>query len=222
MTATVGASTLVKTTAEYDPPLTVDAFERMPGGQGGEGKEELHDGRVVRMAPTGGVHGQLVLELAGFLKARVRQLGGNAWGRVTTETGFVLWPDRRREARAPDVAVVRAHRLPGGRIPRRLIRGIPDLAVEVLSPNDPPDAVRSKVGEYLGAGVPLVWVVDPLVEVVVWTPAASAGTVLRAAAVGVAAQSPDALDGGDVIPGFRLPLRELWAALGDVADEDDA
>ena len=35
-------------------------------------------------------------------------------------------------------------------------------------------------------------------------------------------RSPDALDGGDVIPGFRLPLRELWAALGDVADEDDA
>ena len=218
MTATVGASALVKTTAEYDPPLTVDAFERMPGG---EGKEELHDGRVVRTAPTGGVHGQLVLELAGFLKARVRQLGGNAWGRVTTETGFVLWPDRRRESRAPDVAVVRAHRLPGGRIPRRLIRGIPDLAVEVLSPNDTPDAVQSKVEEYLAAGVPLVWVVDPLVEVVVRTPAAPAGTVLRAAAAGSASPLADALDGGDVIPGFRLPLGELWEALGDVADEDD-
>jgi Uma2 family endonuclease len=173
------------------------------------------------MAPTGGVHGQLVLELAGFLKARVRQLGGNAWGRVTTETGFVLWPDRRRESRAPDVAVVRAHRLPGGRIPRRLIRGIPDLAVEVLSPNDQPDAIRAKIEEYLGAGVPLVWVVDPLVEVAVWTPAASAGTVLRAA-TGAAAPGPAVLDGGGVIPGFRLPLRELWAALGDVADEDGA
>jgi Uma2 family endonuclease len=219
VTATVGASALVKTTAEYDPPLTVDAFERMPGG---EGKEELHDGRIVRVAPAGGVHGQLVLELAGFLKARIRQLGGNAWGRVTTETGFVLWPDRRRESRAPDVAVVRAHRLPGGRLPRRLIRGIPDLAVEVLSPNDPPDAVQAKVEEYLAAGVPRVWVVDPLVEVVVWTPAAPAGTVLRAAAAGPAAPFPDVLDGGDVLPGFRLPLGELWETLGDVAGEDDA
>ena len=174
------------------------------------------------MAPTGGVHGQLVLELAGFLKARVRQLGGNAWGRVTTETGFVLWPDRRRESRAPDVAVVRAHRLPGGRIPRRLIRGIPDLAVEVLSPNDRPDAVQTKVEEYLDAGVPLVWVVAPLVEVVVWTPASPAGTVLRAAGAGSASPLADALDGGDVIPGFRLPLGELREALGDVADEDGA
>src|SRR5262245_45995556 len=120
-TASAPARAPVKTVEEYDPPLTVEEFERMPGG---EGKEELHDGRVVRMAPTGLAHGVVVGELMDALKARVRELGGNAWGRVTTETGFKLWRDGPRESRAPDVGVVGARRVPGGRLGGRFAAAI--------------------------------------------------------------------------------------------------
>ena len=214
-TASAPARSPVKTVEEYDPPLTVEEFERMPGG---EGKEELHDGRVVRMAPTGGLHGVVVGELLDALKARIRELGGRSWGFATTETGYKLWPDRAKESRAPDVAVVRAHRLPRGRIPRRLVRGVPDLAVEVLSPTDKLPEAEAKVAEYLDAGVPLVWLVDPLVSVRVFSEATGEGPVLRADL-----PHPDhtALDGVDVVPGFRLPLAELWEAVGPVADDAD-
>jgi Uma2 family endonuclease len=208
----------VKTVEEYDPPLTVEEFERMPGG---EGKEELHDGRIVRMAPTGGVHGQVVIELGGAVRARVKELGGRSWGFVTTETGYTLWPDRPKESRAPDLAVVRAHRLPGGRIPRRFVRGVPDLAVEVLSPTDKLPEAEAKVAEYLDAGVPLVWLVDPLESVRVWDGATGAETVLRVGPASPPDSGSDALDGGAVVPGFRLPLAELWEAVGPIGDDED-
>ena len=217
-TASAPARAPVKTVEEYDPPLTVEEFERLPGG---EGKEELHDGRVVRMAPTGLAHGVVVGELMDALRARVRALGGRSWGFVTTETGYKLWPDRPRESRAPDVSVVRAARLPGGRITRRLVRGIPDLAVEVLSPTDKLPDAEFKVREYLDAGVPLVWLVDPLERVRVWDGATGAETVLRTGPASPPGSGLDALDGGDVVPGFRLPLAELWEAVGPVGDDAD-
>jgi Uma2 family endonuclease len=127
----VTAFALTGTISEYDAPPTVDAFERVPGG---EGKEERRDGRIVRLAPTGGVHGQTVAELLVALKARLRELGGSP-GAGGDGDGFVLRRERPCESRAPGV---RAHRLPGGRMPRRFVREVPDLAVEVHSPDGSP------------------------------------------------------------------------------------
>lgn len=190
-----------RTLREYDPPLTVDEFERLPEG---EGKQELHDGRVVEMAPVGDLHGQTVVELVVRLHDSVRALGGHRFGRIVTETGFVLWPDRLGESRAPDLALV----LAASAATRHFIRGRPALAVEVLSPYDRMPEVLAKVREYLGAGVPLVWVVDPLATVTAYRP----GTAPRRLG------QDDTLDGEDVLPGFRLPLAELWA---DLSPPDD-
>jgi Uma2 family endonuclease len=193
-------SALLRTTREYAPPLTVDEFERLPDG---EGKQELHDGRVVEMAPVGGWHGALATALLVRLDAHVRARGGPRYGRVVPETGYVLWPERPRESRAPDVSFVAAAHAPRP-WPRRLVRGRPDLAVEVLSPDDRPAALRAKVREYLGAGVPLVWVVNP---------------DRRTATVYRPDRAPrrvaGALEGEEVLPGFRLPLAELWAELDE-------
>jgi Uma2 family endonuclease len=63
--------------------------------------------------------------------------------------------------RSPDVSVVRVEKLPDGKPPRTFGAFAPDLAVEVLSPNDSHRAVADKIGEYLQCGVALVWLVDP-------------------------------------------------------------
>jgi Uma2 family endonuclease len=194
----------VKTIYEYDHPLTVEEFERLPEG---EGKQELHDGRVVEMAPVGGLHGAVALKLGAVLLAHVEQQSqqaGRRTGWVTTETGYRLWPGRRA-TRAPDVAFIGAERAPTPS-PRRIVRAVPDLAVEVLSPDDRPGEVETKVQEYLDTGVRLVWVIDPFLEVLVYRPGQP---IVRLA-------SDDSLTGEDIVPGFSRPVREVWP--GDPAE----
>ncbi len=78
---------------------------------------------------------------------------------------------------------------------------IPDLAVEVLSPSDSAREARDKVAEYLGAGVRLVWVIDPFEE---------RATAYRFPTRVDECGSEDALDGEDVLPGFRCRLGDLF------------
>src|SRR5260370_39095612 len=63
--------------------------------------------------------------------------------------------------RGPGLAFISNHRLPGERLPDGFLRGAPDLAVEVLSPNDNPVEVQQKVRDYLDAGARLVWILVP-------------------------------------------------------------
>lgn len=78
----------------------------------------------------------------------------------------------------------------------------PDLAVEVVSAHDLFTEVQVKAGEYLAAGVPLVWLVDPKAEqVLVYRGDGSAARLTAA----------DMLSGGDVLPGFECRLAELFA-----------
>jgi Uma2 family endonuclease len=98
------------------------------------------------------------------------------------------------------------------------VRGYPDLAVEVLSPDEGPAAVQDKVAEYLAAGVPLVWVCDPAREAVAVHRPGRPPRVLG---------PEDVLTGEDVLPGFRLPLAGLWATVAaeyaeDPEDPEDA
>lgn len=77
----------------------------------------------------------------------------------------------------------------------------PDLVVEVLSPSDSPRRVLDKVGEYLQSGVRLVWVIDPEKR-----QAAVHRTLTSVREIA----ADGALDGEDVLPGFRCPLAELF------------
>jgi Uma2 family endonuclease len=108
------------------------------------------------MSPVAPRHGDVTVTLAALLWQHVRTHG---LGPVWTKVGFRLFsnPDT---VLAPDVAVVRTDRLPTADA-SGFYRGAPDLAIEVLSPDDRPSDVRTKVDDYLAAGAPMVVVVDP-------------------------------------------------------------
>ena len=103
--------------------------------------------------------------------------------------------------RIPDVSFVSWGRLPGRRVPRVAIADLaPDLAVEVISPSNTAREMERKLQDYLAAGVRLVWYVHPgPQEVHVYT-------AERQAVLTIDQELP----GGDVLPGFVLPLRQLF------------
>ena len=140
--------------------------------------------------------GALIEILRGFVKPR-------RLGPVTAPDGMVrLAPGL---VRIPDVAFVSWARLPGRRVPREPIPDLaPDLAAEVLSESNTADEMARKRREYFAAGVRLVWQVAPLARTVEVYTAPEQVTVLH---------EEDTLEGGAVLPGFALPLREFFAEL---------
>jgi Uma2 family endonuclease len=124
-------------------------------------------------------------------------------GIVTGEHGFFDLPDG--PVRGPDVAFVSWNQMPGRqRIRVPYPRQAPDLAVEILSPNNARAEMDRKRGEYFRSGVRRVWEIDPRARTVaVYTDADSFSTLSAA----------DTLDAGDVLPGFALPLAQLFAEL---------
>ncbi len=77
------------------------------------------------------------------------------------DSGYECFPHRPGLVRRPDVSFIRAGRLPGGRLPTGWGKFAPDLAVEVISPNDAYEEVAEKLDDYQKAGVPLIWVISP-------------------------------------------------------------
>jgi Uma2 family endonuclease len=137
------------------------------------------------------------MTIAMRLHAFVRQ---NDLGRLlAAETGFRLFtnPDT---VRAPDVAFVRHDRIPNP-MPRGFAEFAPDLAVEVLSPDDRPGEVLEKVSDWLKGGTRLVWVVDPERR--------SARAYRDDGDIRLLGET-DSLEGEDVLPGFNCQVRELF------------
>lgn len=160
---------------------------------------ELSEGDLIVMSPAGGEHGGVAGAFFAFIWTFVRQ---NQSGYVTAaETGYILYqnPDGRDTVRAPDVGFVTKERLPEG-LPQGYIPLAPDLAVEVVSPNDDAEDVQRKVMEYLRYGTRLVWVAYPRTRSV----------VVHTAEKAITLDSSGTLDGGAVLPGFQLPVREVW------------
>ena len=124
-------------------------------------------------------------------------------GLVTAPDGTIrLWAGR---VRIPDVAFTSWERMPNRRRPPEPIPSLaPDLAVEVLSISNTAAEMNLKRQDYFTAGVRLVWEVDPGTRTVSVYTASAESVVLTATAI---------LDGGTVLPGFALPLRELFAEL---------
>ena len=102
--------------------------------------------------------------------------------------------------RRPDVMYLRKERVPANWA-LESYRAVPDLVVEVISPNDLAPELEAKVAGYLDAGVRIVWVVDPEQRIV---------RIHRAdGSIGWLREN-DALSGDDVLPGFTCPVRELF------------
>lgn len=159
-------------------------------------KRELVDGEL-RVSPGGARHGQVSVRLAGRLQAYMVERGlGHTFD---SSTGFRL---PGGNVRSPDVSVVVCGRFPHERPPDDFPDLAPDLAVEVVSPGDTPRQVLDKVGEYLQAGVRLVWIIDPKRQ---GAAAFRSLTDVRELRLG------DSLDGEDVVPGFSAKLADLLA-----------
>jgi len=159
-------------------------------------KYELVDGEIRRSSPAGGRHGAIGVELSGLLRtfAKPRRLG-----RVfDSSTGFRM---PSGNVRSPDVSVVASSRLENDEAPVGFIAVAPDLAVEILSPGDRSQEILDKVGEYLDAGVRLVWVIDPQERRAIRYRSLTDVRTLAA---------EDDLDGEDVLPGFRSRLAEIF------------
>jgi Uma2 family endonuclease len=159
---------------------------------------ELVNGELVEMSPAGAEHTGIMFKLAQRLDTFVSQ---HDLGVVLPEgLGFVL----RREpdlVREPDVSFVVAARVPDEGLPKGYWDGPPTLAIEVVSPNDRADDIQERVQDYLEAGSKQVWVLWPRRRsVTVYSPDGTTPEL-----------GPDAtLDGGDILPGFRVTVGDLF------------
>jgi Uma2 family endonuclease len=157
---------------------------------------ELVEGTLVEK-PMGYEESQIALLIGTFLNNFVRP---RKLGIVTGEAGTIkLFPGL---VRMPDVAFTSWDRLPNRKRPKEPIPELaPDLAVEVLSKSNTKAEMKRKLGEYFEAGVRLVWMVDPRKRT---------ARVYTAVDQSVLIKEGQVLDGGDVLPGFVLPLSELF------------
>lgn len=118
-------------------------------------KHELVDGEIV-VSPTGYLHSEITTRISHILATF---LDGHPIGRVLSSDVGIWFPNGN--LRSPDVTFVRNEKRPKGDALYDFAKFVPDLAVEVLSPNDRPRHVAQKIGEFLECGVPIVWLVDP-------------------------------------------------------------
>jgi Uma2 family endonuclease len=154
---------------------------------------ELVRGELQKMSPTGGRHGEVSMELYVSLGAFVKQ---HRLGRVYgADTGFTITrgPDT---VRCPDAAFVRSERVIRT---AKFIERTPDAVFEVISPSDRYSEVEEKTRQWLRAGAAVVVLIDPDTETV------------RIHRTGSTVTVNDVIEIDDVIPGWRLPLSELFA-----------
>lgn len=162
------------------------------------GRYDLIDGDLYHMAPAGDGHGRTTLRVTLPVGVFVERHG---LGEIfAAETGFVLSIDPDVVV-APDFAFVRHGRLDANRDGRGYVRLIPDLAVEVVSPSDYPRLIQLKIDKYLGAGIPLLVMVYPDRRMI---------RVYRRGSEPEDLGIGEILDGGDVLPGFQLPVADIF------------
>ena len=175
--------------------MTADELLRMPDDGN---RYELIRGELKRMAPASGFHGKQAGNVHGSLWAHAR---ANRLGTVyIAETGFLLETDPDLVL-APDVAFIRRERQHLGDT-ARYIPVAPDLAVEVISPSDRLTQVHQKALEWLAHGVRIVIVVNPRNRT---------AQVYRSPTDVVTLTEADTLDGGDVVPGWRMAVADIFA-----------
>lgn len=176
--------------------MTAEELWEMPDAPGKQ--RELVRGELIEVPTPGAIHNLIVALLYRLIYASAaeRRLGlvfGDNMGYVLSRG-----PDT---VRIPDVSFVAWDRVPEAGIPEGAWHLPPDLAVEVVSPSDHAEDVYDKAREYVEAGVRVVWVLWPKRRAVsVHT------SEKRTAELG----PEDALDGGDVLPGFGVRVGDLF------------
>ena len=176
-------------------PMTAEELALIPD----DGDQyELVGGVLTRMAPASfrpsNIAARITVRIGAYAEA-------HGLGEVTVADGGYLLERGPDTVRVPDVAFVRAERVPTLEEQEHFPALAPDLAVEVISPSDRMSEVEDKVRQYLASGVPLVWVFDPRRRGV---------TVHRPGRAPLVLGEGDAFDGEDVLPGFRLSVSDVF------------
>ena len=175
---------------------TAAELERLPD----DGfRYELVCGELRKMTPAGNEHGRIAALLTISLGQHV--LANRLGAIYAAETGFRLASDPDT-VRAPDAAFVCQARLDAVGAVAGYWPGAPDLAVEVVSPGDRYGEVAEKVAAWLAAGTQMVVVVEPRQRTV---------AVHRADGVIRALREGDVLEGGEVVPGWKVSVAALFA-----------
>jgi Uma2 family endonuclease len=162
---------------------------------------EVVNGELIDMGNSGALHGYvcstLMILLGGYI--RIHKLGAM----FDSSTAFKM---KNGNKRSPDIAFFAKERLQGmTELPSGFLEGAPDLAVEVLSPGNTVEEIDEKIAEYFENGARLVWVVSPTQHyILVYRSAQGPDRLLK---------SIDSLDGEDVVPGFTLPVADLFQKL---------
>lgn len=162
--------------------------------------EAVEGERMERM--MGAKAGWIVMRIAGVLAPFVQEHGlGFLMG---ADCGYShIFPHAPRQLRYPDLSFVRKERLSVDEPPDSNLRIVPDLVVEVASPNDLAEDVERRVTDFVRAKVPLIWVIYPNVRSI---------RVLKHGASAPILFDTDEIDGGDVLPGFKCRVDRLLSS----------
>ncbi|MCS7161350.1 MAG: Uma2 family endonuclease [Gemmatales bacterium] len=162
---------------------------------------ELVDGELVEK-PMSAIASAVGLRLAIHLGTYVE---ANNLGIVfNADASYNCFPNKANRVRKPDISFIRKERITPELWQFGHMRMAPDLVVEVLSPNDTSVGTEERVEDYLQAGVPLVWVVQPATRRVY---------VYRQGGRGEILGEGEELRGEPVLPGFRVAVREIFQPL---------
>ena len=173
------------------PKMTEEEFLRLPD----DGRKyELVDGEA-KEVPAGVKHDTLVANIILLFGPFAKKVGSLA----ASSAGFRMVTGN---IRSPDVSLILRERLPEGELPEGFMDGAPDLAIEVISPNEDWAELGRKLGEYFMSGAKEVWLVDPDKMTVTVYKSLTDVQVFRA---------DDEISGGDLLPGFRCKVADLLA-----------
>lgn len=176
-------------------PMTGDDLLKLPRGEGQ--RHELIAGEIRTMPPAGDEHGRtggnLLIRLGGYL---MQHPIGRLW---LAESGFYTRSDNRT-VRAPDIAFALHEAL--GESQKGFAVDVPTLVVEVISPHDQAADIERKTAEWLNFGVAVVWNIYPDSHAVHCF--YQGGRAERLS-------GDDVLTAPDILPGFSVPLPELFA-----------
>ena len=174
------------------PKLTLEQFLR---DEDTEPATEFICGEAIEKPLPDWNHSTIQMYLGSLL---LQFLSRTGLGRVLPEFRCIFGPPGQERAFLPDLAYVARERFPTD----RFLRTAPDLAIEILSPDQNVARFLDKIHFYLLHGVRLVWVIDPAAATVAVLAPGEEARLLRAG---------DVLDGGEVLPGFSAPVADIFA-----------
>jgi len=171
--------------------MTAEVFGQLPKFSR---KYELLNGEVI-MAPSGMYHDEIVINLGSALRTFAHR---NKLGKVyASSVGYRL---SEKDLISPDISFVNEARLDGGESPDGYGQFSPDLAVEIVSPNDRAVEIEQKINLYLSHGTTLVWVIHPRQKT---------ATIYRIDGTSQRISENDSFDGEAVLPGFVCKLSDI-------------